>query len=244
MQFVTAAEIINDAAVELGLQTADVADPYASTNPNIILLRRLLKSGGQELRDSRPWSWLIQTATITTANGTSSYALPDDFGEMIDQTGWNRSTIWPLGGPLTAQEWQSIQANTALGVFTSFRFLLNQVYISPTPTSVQTITYEYRSTYWVSDPPDAPSAQDVESSAAGNGAAGIWLPRLLMVRKLKLDFTAAKGFDTTNAQRQFDDTYAKEAAKDSPGRVLSLNSSGPRARLIDGLNVPDTGYGS
>lgn len=235
MSFVTTAEIINDAAVELGLLSADIADPFASTNPNIVLLCRLMKSSGQEIRDSRMWSWLVQTASITTAIGQAAYTLPDDFDEMIDQTGWNRSTRFPLGGPLSPQEWQYLQANPTGPVYSSFRFLNGALFISPTPTAVETITFEYKGLWWVG----------TESETPANSVQTVLLPHLLMVRKLKLDYLANKGFDTTNAQRQFDDTYAKEAAKDSPGRVLSLNGrSGVGFRLIDASNLPDTGYGS
>src|SRR3954468_3046330 len=43
----TVAEIVSDTAIELGLISAPIADPFASTDPNILQLLGLLKSGGR-----------------------------------------------------------------------------------------------------------------------------------------------------------------------------------------------------
>jgi hypothetical protein len=46
----TVAEIVSDAAIELGLISAAISDPFASTDPNILQLIGLLKSGGASWR--------------------------------------------------------------------------------------------------------------------------------------------------------------------------------------------------
>jgi hypothetical protein len=106
----TVASAINDAATELGLIQADIGDPYAATDPNVLQLLRLLKSAGRELAKRRKWTHLIKEYTFNLATNTQSYTIPSDFGSMIDDSGWDRSTRFPLTGPLDSQDWQFLQA--------------------------------------------------------------------------------------------------------------------------------------
>lgn len=149
MAFDTASNLINDAAKELGLLTTAVANPFASSDANVLQLCALAKSVGQELLRVHPWQQLQATGTITTASGTASYALATDFQRIVDQTGWNRTDIAPLGGPLNARQWQAIQASSTSVVDTAFRIYSDRVYLTPTPSSIETIAYEYISRYWV-----------------------------------------------------------------------------------------------
>jgi hypothetical protein len=116
MAWDTAGSIINDAAIEIGL--APVADPYTSTDPNYIQMCGLLKSVGRELVHQRQWNHLRGEHTFTTVLGQSVYPLPDDYHNMIDQTWWNRTNRLPLGGPMSAQEWQYLKARLVGVVFT------------------------------------------------------------------------------------------------------------------------------
>src|SRR6266481_4730387 len=107
MVYATVASLISDAAVELGLVSADIVDPYASTDPNILQLVRLLKSGGSSLARYREWSHLQKEFTFQTVNGQNAYPLlPTDFLSLVPNSGWNRTTQIPLGGPIGAQYWQ------------------------------------------------------------------------------------------------------------------------------------------
>lgn len=240
MAFDTAVNILNDAAVELGLYSTDLADPYDSTDANIIRLCRLLKSVGQEIRDERSWTWLQKTATITTVASTVGYALPTDFAAMIPSTHWNRSTSFPMGGPLSPQEWQYLQANANTSSFTvMFRPVNGEVQLSPTPSSVQTLAYEYKSSSWV----DRGGGTNPEHDSPTDGADTIFLPRLLVVRGLKRGYLRQTGFPSDAADQDYQDTLRSEASKDSVGKVLSLG--GHRGlRAIDGGNIPDTGVGA
>lgn len=98
-----------------------------------------------------PWSALIREATITTVNGTASYALESDFQRIIDDTAWDRTNYWQMRGSLSPQEWQ-FQKSAILAQPVNrrrFRIKFNtttktrQVYIDPTPTGTATLVYEY-----------------------------------------------------------------------------------------------------
>lgn len=164
--FDTAQNLINDAAVELGLAAS--SDVWASQDPNFIQLRGLLKSLGRWLWRKRRWSWLQQVYTFTTVQGQGRYDLPADFGSMIEQTGWNRTNRVPLAGPLSPQQWEFLAGWSQGVVYTVlFRPFNRQLWLYPpvsTPGSYA-IAFEYASRYWA-----VPSATQSHS--------GPWAPGL------------------------------------------------------------------
>jgi hypothetical protein len=236
----TVATIISDAAIELGLVSADISDPFTSTDPNIIQLLRFLKSGGREIARAREWTFLDREYTFSTVSGTANYALPSDFRNLIAQSGWNRTTVWPLGGPISSQSWQYRKASPVVGdISYAVRFWASQLYLNPTPTSTQTIAFEYLSTYWVK-----PSGQTSPTSETPTVATDtICFDPNLIVRKLKLDFLKAKGLDTTTVQMDFDASLDSAKGEDAAAPVLSLGGYVDPLHLLDSSNFPETGYG-
>lgn len=152
MEFVTAGSVVSQAAVQLGLVGATVADPFASTDPNLVRLCSLLGSFGQELRGQRIWNYLRQTYLFSTVLGGSLYARAPDFDRYIDQTGWNRTNRLPLGGPLSPQDRELLKA---LLVGVTFNVLFDLVgqnfrtYPDVTSAGGFLIAYEYASLWWV-----------------------------------------------------------------------------------------------
>src|ERR1700686_4639822 len=147
----TVASVVNDAATELGLIAADVVDPFASTDPNVLQLLRLLKSGGRELVKWRTWTHLIKEYTFNLAAATQSYAFPADLRSMIDDSGWDRSTRFPLEGPISTEDWQFLQAvPVASNIVYRFRLWQGQLFVTPTPGAgvVDVVAYEYNSSGW------------------------------------------------------------------------------------------------
>ena len=241
----TAGQIINDALVEVGLTA--VTDPFAESDSNVVQMCTFLKSLGREVTHQHDWTILRKEATFTTVQGTSTYALPSDFHEMYDQTGWNRTNRLPLGGPLSAQEWQYLKSRLVGVVFTVlFRPMAGQIYIypdNPTPGGYD-VAYEYKS-------------DGCWKVAVGGGlfvyrdypsdSADICLfDTLMMSRGLKLAWLKAHSFDTTSAQQDFDQALMFSKGQDSFVPVLNLNNRS-MLRGIDPLlgqqNVPITGYG-
>jgi len=290
----TVANIVSDAAVELGLGT--VSDVYASTDPNVVQLRTLLKSLGRDLVDGFQWPHLLSEATITThdnweastayvigdvvtnglyyytcdTNGTSassggptgtgtnitdgttrwdytglaaSFSLPTDFGSMIDQSFWNRTNTMPVGGPLSAQEWQYLKARATGVVFTVlFRPYQNTIQLYPdtdTPGGYD-LYYQYRSTYWVAV---TGSTTPTKSAPTVNSDVILFDPNLVM-RGLKLAFLRAKGFDSQAAKEDFDATYDSATGNAISSPVLSIGPGRLGYPLLGYNNMPDTGFGS
>lgn len=240
----TAGHVINDACVEIGL--SPVADPYASVDPNVVQMCYLLKSLGRELVHMRAWNHLRAEHTFTTVAGQSTYPLPADYHNMIDQTWWNRTNRLPVGGPLSPQEWQYLKARLVGVVFNVlFRPMdrLISLYPDTNTPGGQVIAFEYSSAFWVSTAgtPDTATADYPTLSSDF-----VWFDPLILVRGLKLAFLKAKGFDTTSVQQDYNRVLESMKGADSPSAILSATrggARGPMDPLIGNQSVPITGFG-
>lgn len=234
----TVAEVISDAAIDLGLISAPLANPFASTDANILQLISLLKRGGRMLVKRRAWTHLQNQFTFATVSGTSAYALPSDFRAMIDQTAWNRTSALQLGGPTSPQVWQYLQANSTALVYAEFRQQGGQIKITPTPTSVSTIAFEYISSFWIK-----PSGQTSPTSDLPSAATDVvCFDPALAVAMLKYEFRKAKKMDFTTEEEDFERALGLVAEDDSPAPILSLNGGGGY-HLIDYRNLPEGKFG-
>lgn len=242
MAWDSAANIINDAAVELGLLAADVPEPFDSTDPNIIQMCRLLKSIGQDMVREFPWSHLQRTNVFTTSEGVETYQMPGDFGRLIDQTEWNRTWRMPLLGPLNAQSWQFLKAWNVTGIaYRYFRVQGTNLLLHNVPTASEVLAYEYISLYWV----QSLDATEPDKETVTSGEDTLLLDRRLLVTALKLRWKRAKGFDSTAEQEDYERALARAQGGDGGAPILQVGGRrrGPD-RLIDVSNLPDTGYGS
>lgn len=246
MAYDTADNILNDTAVELKLISAKIADPYVSTDPNIVLLVALLKRVGQKLVRAHPWEQLQKTYTFNTANGTGDYPLPADYNRTLPQTHWNRTQQLPLAGPVNAQQWQLLKSQTNTGiVYKVMRIFGGRFYLHPTPTAIEQLAYEYISRYWVQVSPASSPGAEALSAATASGDT-LYFDRLLLIAALKLAWLEEAGEDATAADREFKAEWGFATGADgSASPVLSINGRGARiVRMLDGLNIPETGLGS
>lgn len=237
--FDTAANIVSNAALELGLTDEAIADPWASTDQNIIQLRTLLTRVGRMLVRARAWSHLTEEHTFATVNGTESYALPSGFERFLNSTAWNRTTDWPMGGPFSPAQWQAVKATTVAGtVIRPFRIRERLLYIYPTPTAAEDIYFEYITRYWVLESGQSSPNTDTVDAAADT----LWFDEPLLVSGLKLAFLRAKQEDTTYAQAEYDEVFRAVAGGD--GAATPIRITGGDSFLLGMKNIPETGYGS
>lgn len=240
-RFQTAGVTVNHVAAECGL--SPVTDPFASTDPAFVQLCTILTSSGRELYAMQEWQTLRKKHTITVAPGdTGDYPLPDDFGYMVDQTGWNPTNRLPLGGPVTVQNWEYL-VNTGLATSTIYiTFMIDEGLFRtlPEPPRVgQVITFVYVSRWWaaVTAAPTVPAQDSVQLSTDV-----ILFEPILIEKMLKMRFLEAKGFDTTAAANQFINMFNSFTGKDETAQTLNM----ARMRVFPYLgwrNIPETNYG-
>lgn len=182
------------------------------------------------------------TVTWTNIGLASEYALPDGFSNIIDQTGWNRSTRLPLGGPVSAQVWQYLKGRQQ-GVVFNVLFRPDddtiKLYPDTDPPGGQNIAFEYTSRYWVAE---ANTVAPVTDEPTDNDDVILFDP-LLITRKLKLGWLRNKGFDTSGAQVDYDKVLEVVKNADGTAPILNLRGGGMFDPLIGGQNVPVTGFG-
>ena len=243
----TAGDLINRAAVEVGL--ASVNNVFSSADPSFKQLRTLITSCGQTLIQDYPWQRLNARFELTTSSADSGeYDLPADFSYMIDQTGWQQGgpAVWPLLGPASPQVWSYLKARE---LFTStlyvwFRISDGKFNIfpdSPVPDGIP-IAFEYISRAWVLGEGDA-GPQSLKDVVTADADMVLFEP-ILMVNFLKMKFLAAKGFDTTDAKNEFNLSLDSWKGKDNSAPILNAGRGFSNWRMLDGYNVPETGFGS
>lgn len=240
----TANNILNRVAAECGLEP--VEDAYSTPDPAFIQMRYLLNAAGEELVQAYPWEVLIKEHQIITAPlDTGNYPLPDDFLYMINQTGWERNQQVPLFGPLTPQEWQYLIGSNLVSstIYASFRLQegLFRIFPQPPPENLN-IHFEYVSKNWVSDAGEPVPTLKEEVTVSTD------IPlydRTLITRYLKVKFLEAKGFDSTKAQDDFNQTFSFLTGQDKGAQVLNAGGWNRGYPYLDTFrNLPDTNYGS
>lgn len=243
----TAATLINAAAVECGLAT--VTDPFASTDPDFIKLRTLLTNCGRELCSGLyQWQQLTTSYTFsTTATPPASglFALPSDFGYMINQTGWTPTSGGlglPLAGPLSEQTWQAL-VNTNLAastIYLSFKIAARQIQILPKPAPAnQSITFSYQSQNWV-----LVSGGATTANLVANAADVVLFDAIMMVYMLEARFKQSKGLDPGSALTKFQAMFAALTSTNAPAEILNLAGRGGFPYINVWTNLPVSGFGS
>lgn len=242
--FDTVAQVISQAGRELSLLAADVTDPYSSTDPNILLMTSLLSSAGRDIIREHQWTQSIAEHSFTTSLGVESYNLPAGFLRMINQTGWDRTTRFPLGGPLSPQEWQFLQARLAAVTFrVLFRPLQGtlHIYAGTTVPAGHNIRFEYMSALWVA-PTATPTTGTKDAPTLASDV--LLFDTHLMSRALKRAWKREKGFDTTAAEEDYQRALQSVMRDDSPAPVLNLSRRARNELPIGEQSIPLTGFGT
>lgn len=246
-RYLTANDIVNRAAVECGL--APVTDVFASADPSFRQLRTLLTSCGQTLIQDFPWQGLLRDyEVVTTLVGDGTYDLPADYSYMIDQTGWQRGgpAVWPLMGPASPQMWSYLEASGIYSktLFVWFRLEMGKLAVYPNdpPVDGVPISFQYISRAWViGDGDEGPLS---EKDHVDNNADVVQFEPIMIIAYLKLKFMQSKGFDTQSVQQDFDRALDSWKGKDHSAPILNTGGRPFGPRLLDFMNVPETGYGS
>lgn len=134
--------IAQNVADETGLtQPASVIGNSDATAVRI--LRYLVRTGRDLVKDSSPY--LVKEYTFSTVNGTAAYSLPSDFDHFVPFTHWNRTTDRRMH-PIEPNEWQLLKSGlTTTSIDDRFRIrgADRELILEPTPTSAETVAFEY-----------------------------------------------------------------------------------------------------
>jgi hypothetical protein len=227
----TLLSIVQNASDRLGLTRP--SSVMTSQDDNAKVLRGLAQEEGKALAGRHTWQVLQTEYTFSTADGTDSYALPDGFGELIKDTVFNRTRRRRMQGDLSPSQWQETQASLVTMVNPAFRIRGNLFYISPTPSAVETVAYEYLSTYWCQS-----SLAVGQSAWVADTDTGI-LDEELTTLGLVWRFKAKNGLDYAEAMNSYEIEVAKRIFKDG-ARVTIDTSNCERDRVPRAPQMPES----
>jgi hypothetical protein len=229
------------------------ASLVGSTDDTARQLLALLNREGQSLVSRYPWSACIRDKSVTVTSGTDTYAVPTDYSRIVDDTIWDTTNRWPMIGPLSSQEWETLQRGIqittprkcwriigkASGTYTNPSATTLYVQITPTPTnSTDTFYYEYLTTGF------ARQTTDTSAGTFDNDSDIPILPEQLFIMGGIWRWMRAKGLAYDDEKDAYEREVARCMAQDKSARVLSLSNRstfGPRFLNYD--NVPETGFG-
>lgn len=133
----TILDLVNQAAAEIGFPSVSYLN--GSTDKNSQRFLALAKAEGEESSSQVMWPQLEKLGTVTLVANQANYVLPYDFDRIISETGWDSSNKWPLWGPVTASEWQSLKYSTSGSTlpwaYRAYGSQSNQFYLDPTPAT-------------------------------------------------------------------------------------------------------------
>jgi hypothetical protein len=193
----TAGEVLNRAAIQVGVDTAP--DWYSSTNPDAIKLTECLRMAGEEL--------LVE---VNEHNQTSNSILGDGStllldlderdGTLVDDSAWDSTDRTPLIGPLKASEGVRLSYSPSPAADLSRCFMRNGntlQFLAPVPTG-HLYVFRFVNRWWVKDL----SLSFPSKSAPTELADIVVFDPLLIVLATKFHFLTMKGLDTSVAYSQ------------------------------------------
>ena len=210
-----------------------------NTDPIARQLLALAQREGKQLMRVSDWAILKKEHTFSTSNGTAAYALPSDFDRLVLETSYNRSDNDLLTGPITSSEYQLVNHGMATtGTTEKFRLKAAsnalKFELDPTPSSTQTIGFEYVSTQFCQS-----SGGSGQAAWAADTDTGI-LDETTMEMGITWRFKSADGLDYAEDYRQYQLEVRQAIARNGSAPILQLDDA---RKLIVGPYQTDGNYG-
>ena len=211
----------------------------SNTDPIARQLLALAQREGKQLMRVSDWAILKKEHTFSTSSGTAAYALPSDFDRLVLETSYNRSENDILTGPISSSEYQLVNHGMATtGTTEKFRLKAAsnalKFELDPTPSSTQTIGFEYVSTQFCQS--SGGSGQAVWTADTDTGI----LDETTMEMGITWRFKAAHGLEYGEDYKQYQLEVRQAVARNGSSPVLQLDDA---RKLIVGPYQSDGNYG-
>lgn len=233
----TLLSIIQDAGDEV--HATRLSSVVSNTSADAQRFLRYANKVGKKLMAKFAWQILCTEHTkAALATEAQTGLLPSDFDRFIPETFWDRSTPEFIPGPISAVEWQGMQASNNVGSRPR-KFILRGGVVSvyPVLSASMTLAFEYVSNLWC-------------ESSGGTGqtawAADTDVSRIdeeLMTYALILEWLRSEGMPTVDAMRDFKDRFAVISENDlAAPDVLSAGDIFSGGRRFTGTPTAYQGY--
>ncbi len=187
---------------------------------------------GNELASSFDWQIMRKQYLFTTiAQPEQSDPVPQDFDRFIANSFFNRTTRRNVIGPITPQQWQSIQAQPQLNrVFLAFIQRNGRFLITPTPPANEEIAYEYITKDWCYNASTLEGQSDYVLDSDTS-----YLDEKLIVLGVRWRFLKSKGLDYAEDFRTYQTQVTQKQARD--GGNTEISSTGDSGYILS-PNLP------
>lgn len=207
----------------------------SSTETQVRQLLALANVEGKSLAKRGRWTDLIAEATHTTLAQEDQGAIADiapGFNYFINRTQQNRTQQDPLGGPISAETWQTLKASSVSGPYYSFRVRQGRLLMYPQPPAGDTVAFEFMSKNWCQ------SAANVgQESWSADTDTGV-LSEDLMMLGIVWRYKQAKGFDYAEDFRTYETQVNDALGRDGGSPTEYLDSGyedyNPTIRVPEG----------
>lgn len=210
--------IVQDACDRIGLPRP--TSVYGASDQTARMMLSLSNQEGLALSRRHPWQRLVTSHSFSTVDGTVAYALPAGFDRLIEGSTWNETQNRPVIGPITAQRWRMLQAQTITATWQAVYVSGNQLRFTPTPSAVETIAFEYVGKYWCATSGDTTADQ----VAWADDADEAFLDEECMTLGVIWRYLRAKGLDYGEAFRSYEDAVNGRIAHDGGQRIMDLSN--------------------
>src|SRR5574341_2274178 len=120
---------------------------FANNDKTAVRLLRMATKAARRIYKDCDWTILQREHKFSAVSGTAEYGLPSDFGRFIDETAWDRSQVWQMRGPMSAQQWQTAKSGLVASAALQTRWrvkraaasVANKFVIDPTPTDTNSL---------------------------------------------------------------------------------------------------------
>ena len=210
-----------------------------NTDPIARQLLALAQREGKQLMRVSDWAVLKKEHTFSTSSGTAAYSLPSDFDRLVLETSYNRSDNDILTGPISSAEYQLVNHGMATtGTTEKFRLKAAsnalKFELDPTPSSTQTIGFEYVSNQFCQS--SGGSGQAVWTADTDTGI----LDETTMEMGITWRFKSSHGLDFSEDYRQYQLEVRQAIARNGSAPILQLDDA---RKLIVGPYQTDGNYG-
>lgn len=224
--------IISNVCRRVGQQPPNVV--VSSTDPTVQQMLSFANEVGNELCRWGDWRKLRKQKVFSTLPQEEQTGMvPDDLGQWIDQSAWNRSARRPLWGPISPEQWQAWKAFDTFPVMDCWYFEGNNILVQPVPPAGETFAFAYTSNQWCKSATGDPQSEWLEDTDVG-----VISERLFTLGTLFM-YLEARGLYSEAAELRYQDQVKQELSEDSPRSTHSMASTGYWWARRPGIVVPD-----
>ena len=205
-----------------------LSDNYVASGEGIPQYARVTSKTSNTVTLDQPCT---KTGEFDVTFSQARFRLPTDWARQVPLTEWNRSTQWPIKGPITPQAWQQFKSGiTYRGPWEVFRLVGNHMIVMPPPPSGLTFAFDYISKNWVVEEGGQTKAiptQDTDTFIFSDS---------MLMTGLKARWFDVHGMDSTVEKADFAGLLNTAKGQDSSADALTIS---PGSRCYPCLTVPD-----